>query len=86
MVSPLRTGYSQYHQGNDHAAGLVRINGVPAVAQVFLHDQETGRLLARTWSNPAGEFRFDYADPSRKYYALAFDPVTGEKAEVFDRI
>lgn len=86
MLPVAHAGHSQYHQGADHVAGVVRINGTPSRAQVFLHDRETGRLLARTWSGTNGEFRFNLVSPDRLYYAVAFDPASGEKAEIYDRI
>lgn len=75
-----------YFSGSDYSQGVVKILNVPSLAFVVLHDLDTGLVVARRWTNKVGEFRFNNIDPARKYYAVAFDPVSGEKCESFDRI
>lgn len=82
----LHAGDKQYYGGTDYAAGVVKINGVAKLAFVRLYDQTTGILVAQKWTDRIGVFRFDNIAVDRKYFAVAFDPVTGEKAEIFDQL
>lgn len=41
--------------------------------RVRLHDQDTGRLVAETWSGADGTYTFSRLAKGRLYYAVAFD-------------
>lgn len=72
--------------GGDHIAGVVEINGVPSRGKVFVHDQASKLVVAGGWTDAFGAFRFNNLSPTLNFYIVAFDPVTGEQAAVYDRI
>lgn len=83
---PLIRSADIYFGGGDYVAGVVEINGVPRLAKVALHAQESGLMVKGGWTDAAGAFRFEGLSPTLKFYIVAFDPLTGEQAVVFDRI
>lgn len=58
----------------DYIDGYVDVANVAASREVRLYDQDTGMFIASTWSRASdGYFRFDGADPRRKYYLTGHD-------------
>lgn len=66
--------YGGQHGGADYIDGTVDIIGVAGSRQVYLHDYESGMLLATQWSNPVnGYFKFNGVNPARKYLVRGKD-------------
>ena len=79
-------GNRRAYLGNDYVAGVVEINNLPGLAFVALYDQETKLLLAQMWTAADGSFRFERVALDRKCFCVAFDPITGDQAVIYDRI
>ena len=86
VVSQFRRTPDFNFGGTDYVAGVVEINGVPSFAKLRLHDTASGLPVDGGWTDKSGAFRFERLSPTLKFYVVAFDPVTGEQAVVFDRI
>lgn len=66
--------------------GLVTVAGAPARRRVILYDKATDVIVARSWSNPDGTYRFDGLNPDRRYYVVAFDHQLVYNAVIRDNI
>lgn len=53
--------------------GIVTVNGVPAARRVYLFDQITRRLVAETFSNTDGTYRFDGLNPDEEFAVQVTD-------------
>lgn len=84
MLEPIRR--DMQFGGGDYVAGTVRIEGVPARAYVSVYETRTKLLVAGGWTEVDGTFRFDGLSSTMTFFAIAFDPVSGERAVIYDRI
>jgi hypothetical protein len=68
------TSIPQYHRGTDYVDGYVDVAGVPAQRKVRLYDDQTGHLIAATWSDATtGYFRFEGVSSQRVYMVVGND-------------
>ena len=82
----LRLYRDELFGGADYIAGTVTINDTPRLAYVRVHDHASTLTVCGGWTLADGTFRFDGISLSHRFYIIAFDPVTGEQAVIFDRI
>lgn len=54
-------------------ADKVLIKGVPSKRKVCLYHRSTNELISTTWSDEAGNYRFDNLRPNTEYYVIALD-------------
>lgn len=66
---PTSSGYS----GNGSITGVVRQNGIPTSKRLNLHARPKGNLIATTWSNDQGVYKFSSVSRQHKYYIVSID-------------
>ncbi len=65
-----------YFGGAGQITGTVKEKGSPdqpLVRQVLLYSENTHTLVASTWSQPDGTYRFERIDPTQRYTVIATD-------------
>lgn len=84
-----RGAYDHWYAGRGRISATTEIKGspnMPVSRRVRLHEQITGNFVKETWSDAAGNYTFDYIDPSRRYYAVAFDHTGAYQGVVADQL
>lgn len=71
---------------NGVIADKVLIKGVPAKRKVCLYLRATNELVATTWSDSAGNYRFENLAPNVQYYVLALDHTRNYNAVIQDML
>jgi hypothetical protein len=71
-----------------YITGTITEDGSPAAKRLRLYDQETGHLVAETFSNVSGVYTFNDVSTSNAYYIVAFDEDGSpmKNAQVLDKI
>lgn len=75
--------------GNGQITGTVKEKGSPdrpLVRQVFLYSENTRVLVAETWSDASGNYRFDHLDPAQRYTVISYDYKHQYRAVIADNI
>lgn len=63
-----------YNKDNDGTiSGEVTELDIPVIREVGLYDRATRQLIAITWSDEKGQYKFTGIDSTRKYYVHAID-------------
>ena len=53
--------------GQGYIAGTLKVNDIPAARRIYLTDRVTYRLVATTFSNADGTYRFDGLNPEVEF-------------------
>lgn len=75
--------------GHGFIAGTVKEKGNPdrpLVRQVLLYSENTNMLVASTWSDAAGNYRFDNLDPAQRYTVISYDYKRLYRAVIADNL
>lgn len=75
--------------GSGSISGTVKEKGSPdqpLVRQVFLYSENTRLLVAETWSDASGNYRFDHLDPAQRYTVISYDYKHQYRAVIADNI
>ena len=87
---PVSSSRKDIHfSGNGVIAGTVKEKGQPdqpLVRRVQLISENTRVLVAETWSDSTGAYRFELIDPSQRYSVLSFDHTQMYRAVIADRL
>jgi hypothetical protein len=86
-IIPAVSGKYQYPLNIKAGAlsGTVTVSGVLSQRRIWVHERETGQLVAEALSDKTtGAFVVPNLDPRFKFYALAFDDVTEAEQGVYD--
>ncbi len=78
-----------YFSGRGVIAGTVKEKGSPdkpLVRQVLLYSENTNTLVASTWSDAAGNYRFDNLDPAQRYTVISYDHQRLYRAVIADNL
>lgn len=67
-------------------AGTVQLNGAPVRRRVRCVERQTGLLIAETWSEADGSYRFDDLYPGRPYIVIAMDYALQYNAVIADNV
>ena len=59
--------------GLGYIASVLKVNDVPAARRIYLTERSTYRLVATTFSNPDGTYRFDGLNPEIEFDLRAQD-------------
>lgn len=84
--APFIQGPDTVYGGGDYLAGTTTLNNTPQRAFLRVYEQASGVQAFGGWSDAQGAFRFNRVSLNLKFFIVAFDPVTGEQAVIFDRI
>ena len=71
---------------NGVIADKVLIKGVPTMRKVCLYLRATNELVAKTWSDNAGNYRFNNLQAGNEYYVLALDHERNYNAVIQDML
>ena len=87
---PIPCGRKDIHfSGHGVIAGTVKEKGQPdqpLVRRVQLISENTRVLVAETWSDTTGAYRFDYIDPAQRYTVVSYDYKQMYRAVVADNL
>jgi hypothetical protein len=86
MVSARR---NIYFGGNGQIIGTVKEKGQPdqpLVRQVLLYSENTRVLVADTWSDANGQYRFDGIDATQRYTVVSYDHEHLYRAVIADHL
>ena len=72
--------------GPDHIAGTTAISNSAQRTLLRVYEQSSGVQAFGGWSDAQGAFRIERVSLNLKFFIVAFDPLTGEQAVIFDRI
>lgn len=75
--------------GSGFIAGTVKEKGQPdqpLVRQVLLYSENTRTLVASTWSDAEGRYRFAHIDPQQRYTVVSYDHEGLYRAVIADRL
>ena len=90
MARRIEAGRRNIHFGGPGwIAGTVKEKGSPdqpLVRQVFLYSDNTRVLVAATWSDASGHYRFDLLDPAQRYTVVSLDHERLYRAVIADRL
>ena len=78
-----------YFGGPGSISGTVKEKGnpdKPLVRQVLLYSENTRVLVASTWSDAAGKYRFDNLDPAQRYTVISYDYKRLYRAVIADNL
>lgn len=67
------------HSGNGSVTGVVRQAGSPVSRRVNLHTRPKGELVASTWSDSQGNYKFRGLSRQHKYYMVSLDEDRSDK-------
>jgi hypothetical protein len=75
--------------GNGFIAGTTKEKGTPdhqKVARVQLISENTSILVAETWSDASGNYRFENLDPTQRYTVIGYDREHLYRAVIADNL
>jgi hypothetical protein len=75
--------------GNGQIIGTVKEKGQPdqpLVRQVLLYSENTHTLVAETWSDAVGNYRFEWIDPAQRYTVISTDYRQMYRAVIADNL
>lgn len=75
--------------GNGQISGTVKEKGQtdqPLVREVLLFGEHTHTLVASTWSQSDGTYRFEHIDPQQRYTVISTDHRQMYRAVIADRL
>lgn len=75
-LRPLVAARNLYFAGNGRIVGTVKEKASPdrpLARRVLLLSENTNIVAAETWSDAAGDYRFERIDPSQRYTVVAYD-------------
>ena len=78
-----------HFSGHGFIAGTVKEKGQPdqpLVRRVQLVSENTRVLVAETWSDTEGAYRFDLIDPSQRYTVVSYDHKQMYRAVIADNL
>lgn len=78
-----------YFSGRGVIAGTVKVKGhpdQPLMRRVQLISENTNLLVAETWSDAAGNYRFEHIDPTQRYTVVSYDHEHLYRAVIADNI
>ena len=78
-----------YFGGNGQITGTVKEKGQPdqpLVRQVLLYSENTNLLVAETWSDATGNYRFEFIDPAQRYTVVSYDHEHVYRAVIADNL
>lgn len=78
-----------YFSGPGVIAGTVKEKGTPdrpLVRRVQLISENTRLLVAETWSDAAGDYRFEFIDPAQRYTVVSYDHEHLYRAVIADNL
>ena len=80
---------AQFFGGNGQITGTVKEKGQPdqpLVRQVLLYSENTHALVASTWSQADGTYRFERIDPQQRYTVISTDYRQMYRAVIADNL
>jgi len=87
---PLEAGRRDIHFGGPGViTGTVKEKGSPdqpLERRVLLVSENTRVLVAETWSDAAGQYRFESLDPAQRYTVVSYDHLHLYRAVIADRL
>ncbi len=75
--------------GGGQITGTVKEKGQPdqpLVRQVLLYSENANTLVATTWSDATGHYRFEHLDPAQKYSVVSYDHLHMYRAVIADNL
>jgi hypothetical protein len=78
-----------YFGGNGFIAGTTKEKGTPdhpKVARVQLISENTSTLVAETWSDASGNYRFENLDRNQRYTVIGYDRARLYRAVIADNL
>jgi hypothetical protein len=78
--------------GHGFIAGTVKERGTPGLPdrplarRVQLISENTNLLVAETWSDAAGNYRFEHIDPTQRYTVVSYDHQRLYRAVIADNL
>jgi hypothetical protein len=78
-----------YFGGNGFIAGTTKEKGTPdhpKVAMVHLISENTRIMVAETWSDASGNYRFENLDPTQRYTVIGYDREHVYRAVIADNL
>lgn len=81
-----RLGVATLTASNGVISDKVLIKGLAARRKVCLYRRITNELLTTTWSDHAGNYRFENLDPKAEYYVVALDHERNYNAVIQDML
>lgn len=83
-------GRDIHNGGNGTIIGTVKEKHSPTnrplARRVRLHRSRGGMPIAETWSTPAGDYAFQYIDPTENYYTVGFDHAGTYRGVIADNL
>ena len=87
---PIQSGRKDIHfSGRGVIAGTVKEKGQPdqpLVRRVQLISENTNLLVAETWSDATGNYRFEFIDPAQRYTVVSYDHEHVYRAVIADNL
>lgn len=87
---PIQAGRKDIHfGGHGMIAGTVKEKGQPdqpLVRRVLLISENTNVLVAETWSDAEGRYRFEFIDPAQRYTVISYDHKHLYRAVISDNL
>jgi len=78
-----------YFGGNGQITGTVKEKGQPdqpLVRRVQIISENTRVLVAETWSDTGGNYRFELLDPAQRYTVVSYDHKQMYRAVIADNL
>lgn len=76
-----------YSSGRGMIVGQTLADGLPVGSRrVRLFEQRAARLIAETWSDTSGNYRFAQIDPALEYFVTAHDHTLAYDAVIHEHI
>jgi hypothetical protein len=78
-----------YFSGNGFIAGTTKEKGTPdhpKVARVQLISENTSTMVAETWSDASGNYRFENLDRNQRYTVIGYDREHLYRAVIADNL
>ncbi|WP_404992077.1 hypothetical protein [Cupriavidus pauculus] len=89
-LHPIPAGRRDIHFGGHGViAGTVKEKGIPdqpLVRRVLLISENTRLLVAETWSDASGAYRFEFIDPAQRYSVISYDHQQMYRAVIADNL
>ena len=90
VFHPIPAGRRDIHFGGHGViAGTVKEKGIPdqpLVRRVLLVSENTRLLVAETWSDASGAYRFEFIDPAQRYTVISYDHPHMYRAVIADNL